>query len=201
MRDKIWYMAIILGIVGFAAGLGLAAVKKVTDPIIEQRIISEGIKPSLDKFMAPVGIDNDPIADRIKIDLGKDDRGRRRALTVFKGKKNGAVIAAALQTTTAGYGGDISVLSLLDLTSGKMLGVKTLSQSETPGLGARIADDDEPFIQQFPGMDIAGGIQLRSGGGKVDAISGASISSKAFADAVNKAVALSQEHSAKIKAP
>ena len=201
MRNKIWYMALVLGIVGFIAGLGLAGVKQLTDPIIEKRIIEEGIKPSLDKYVGPIGIENDPIADRINIDLGKDDRGRKLKLTVFKGKKSGVVVTAALKTSVAGFGGNVEVLTVFDIASGKILGAKTLSQSETPGLGSRISDDSESFIKQFQGMGYTNGVKLSSNGGQVDAISGATISSGAFADAVNNAVELLGKHTAEIEKP
>jgi electron transport complex protein RnfG len=201
MRNKIWYMALVLGVVGFVAGLGLAGVKAFTDPLIEKRVIEEGIKPTLDKFLGPAGIDNDPIQDRIKIDLGEDERGRKLRLTVFKAKKSGKVIAAALQTSAAGFGGNIDVLTVLDLDAKKILGVKALAQSETPGLGARVGNDEEPFIKQFSGMVFASGVKLSSNGGEVDAISGASISSGAFTRAVDKAVDLLGQHGDKITAP
>jgi electron transport complex protein RnfG len=201
MRDKIWYMALVLGLVGGIAGLALAGVKSMTDPIIEKRILEQKIKPTLDAYMKPAGVENDYIADRIQLDLGKDDLGRKIKLNVFLGKKGGAVVGAALETASPGYGGDIAVLTVFDLTSNKILGVKTLSQKETKGLGARVADDGEPFIKQFQGMGFDKGVKLSSAGGEVDAISGATISSTAFAEAVNRAVELLAEHDAKITGP
>jgi electron transport complex protein RnfG len=198
MRDKIWYMALVLGLVGAVAGLALAGVKSMTDPIIERRILEQKIKPTLDAYMKPAGVENDYLADRIRLDLGEDDVGRKIRLNVFVGKKGGAVAAAALETAAPGYGGDIAVLTVFDLEGKKILGVKTLSQKETKGLGARVADDSEAFIQQFKGMGFEGGVRLSSAGGKVDAISGASISSTAFTKAVDRAVELLKEHDDKI---
>ncbi len=198
MLNKIWYMTIFLGIVGAIAGASLAGVKAITDPIIEKRIIEEGIKPSLDKFLGEIGVENDPIADRIKIDLGRDDRGRKMELTVFKAMKSGSVAAAALQTASSGYGGDIDVLTVFDLGAKKILGVKTLSQKETKGLGARVSDDTEPFIKQFVNMSFANGVKLSSDGGEVDAISVATSPSTALANAVVRAVILLGEHSDRI---
>ncbi len=199
MRDKIWYMVLVLGLVGGVAGVALAGVKKMTDPVIEAYTLEQKIKPSLDRFYGPLGLDNDYIADRIVLELGKDDKGRTLRTTVFPGKKGGKVVAAALQTAASGYGGDISVLTAFDLKQDSILGVKTLDQKETKGLGARVSDDSEPFIQQFSGMGYASGVALVSAGGQIDAISGATISSDAFANAVNGAVGLLAEHSAAIK--
>jgi electron transport complex protein RnfG len=194
-------MAVVLGLVGSLAGLALAGLKKVTDPIIEKRILNEKIRPTLDKFLKPVGADNNYIDDKVKLDLGIDEFGRKQKLNVFKGKQGDRLMAAAMHTASPGYGGDISVLTVFDLETKKIFGVKTLSQSETKGLGARVADDSEPFIKQFSGMDYTGGVKLRADGGQVDVISGASISSIAFTKAVNDAVSLLNKHGAEIAKP
>jgi H+/Na+-translocating ferredoxin:NAD+ oxidoreductase subunit G len=198
MRDKILYMVVFLGLVSAIAGAALSGVKSWTDPIIEKGILEKKIKPSLDLYMKPVGVENDFIADRIKLDLGKDEKGRKMRLTVFKGKKGGKVVAAALETAAGGFGGDIKVLTIFDLENKKILGVKTLDQKETKGLGARVADDTEKFIKQWAGMDYSRGAALKANGGSVDAISGATVSSTGFTAAVNKAVELLEERADEI---
>ncbi len=198
MRDQIWFMVLVLAVIAGIAGAALSGVKSLTDPVIENFTLEQKVKPSLETFFGPIGIDNDYIADRVKLELGKDELGRMQRLTVFKGKKGGAITAVALQTSAPGYGGDLSVLTAFDIENGALLGVKTLDQKETVGLGSRVADDTEPFIQQFIGMSYDKGIALSSGGGEVDAISGATISSAAFAEAVNKAVTLLDERNAEI---
>jgi Na+-translocating ferredoxin:NAD+ oxidoreductase subunit G len=199
MRNKIWFMVLVLGLVAGAAGLALSAVHRVTSPVIEKRILEEKIKPTLDRFFGELNVENDYIADRTVLELGKDHMGRKIRLTVFKGKKGGEVVAAALQTSASGYGGDIDVLTAFDLAEEKILGVKTLSQKETKGLGTRVADDDNPFIEQFQGMGYAQGVALTAEGGQVDALSGSTITSAAFASAVDKAARLLDERSAEIE--
>lgn len=198
MRDKVWFMVLVLGVIAGVAGLSLAAVQGVTAPIIEKRNLEEKIKPSLEGFYGPMGIDNDYIADRVDLDLGLDDWGRKLKATVFKGKKGGKVVAAALQTSAGGFGGDILVLTAFDLTNKTILGVKTVDQKETKGLGARVANSEEPFIKQFSGMPYGGGVGLKANGGSVDAISGATVTSTGFTNAVNKAVGLLGERADEI---
>ncbi len=194
MRNKIWFMAVVLGVVAFLAGLALSGVKGMTTPIIEKRILEQKIKPSLDKFFDGLDLENDCIEDRQVLDLGKDARGRKQVTTLFLGKKGGKTVVAALQTKAAGFGGDIEVLTAFSLDDKKILGVKTLSQSETMGLGARVSNDAEPFIQQFGGMNYSDGVAMRSNGGQVDAISGATVSSVAFTAAVNRATVLVEKN-------
>ena len=199
MRDKVWFMALVLGLVGVIAGVALSSVKTLTDPVIESRVLEQKIKPSLETFFEPLGADNDFIADRRSLDLGKDARGRKLRLTVFKATRQGQLIGAALQTASGGYGGDIQILTVLDLGEQKILGTKALDQSETKGLGARVSDDTEPFIQQWRGMSYKNGVALKSDGGQVDVISGATISSTAFTAAVAKALELMASHRQEIE--
>ena len=60
-------------------------------------------------------------------------------------------------------------------------GLKIVFHAETPGLGAKIIEDD--FLDQFEGMAL-GDLTLTADGGEVDAISGATISSEAVTDSV-----------------
>lgn len=198
MRDKVWFMVLVLGLVSALAGLALAGVKGMTAPVIEKRELEQQIKPSLDKFYGALGIDNDFIAERKELPLGIDARGRKLSTTVFPGKKGGRLVAVALQTTGGGFGGDIKVLSAFDLEKQQLIGVKTVDQKETKGLGARVSDDNEAFIKQWAGMSFAGGVKLRKDGGKVDAISGATVSSTGFTAAVDNAVKLLAERKSEV---
>ena len=75
--------------------------------------------------------------------------------------------------TTMGYGGEMDLILGMD-NEGKIIDVKTLKHSETKGMGSKTAE--EPFRSQFPGKD-----EMLEG---VSAISGATISSKAYLGAV-----------------
>jgi electron transport complex protein RnfG len=89
------------------------------------------------------------------------------------GRKAGYVFAASIQ----GYGGPI--LSFFGLDAGNTLtGVKVASQSETPGLGAKIREAG--FLKQFRGKG-AEQIALRRDDprGQIDAVTAATVSSRA----------------------
>jgi len=58
-----------------------------------------------------------------------------------------------------------------------------VSNTETPGLGSRIEEDF--FTNRFEGLSVSD-VKLSKEGGKVDAITGATISSKAVTDAVQR---------------
>lgn len=94
-----------------------------------------------------------------------------------------------------GVWGDISVVISVTTDLQTIVGLSILDQNETPGLGGRITEDE--FLAQFRGERLAEhGIALRRGSGdtdarnaSVDAISGATGSSRALHTIVNGAIA------------
>lgn len=86
-----------------------------------------------------------------------------------------------VQTTTAGYAGDITMLIGVS-KDGKVTGLQVRSMSETFGLGAR-GLTDEDFLAQF--LNTTGDVQI---GSDVDALTGATVTSRAIARSVNSAV-------------
>jgi Na+-translocating ferredoxin:NAD+ oxidoreductase subunit G len=91
----------------------------------------------------------------------------------------------AFTASGSGYGGEISMLVGLD-TDYRIKDVAILSHSETPGLGGRITE--QSFTGQFKGLET-GDIALSKDGGRIDAITGATISSRAVTEAVYEKMA------------
>ena len=87
-----------------------------------------------------------------------------------------------IETVTAGYAGDITMLIGVS-TEGKVTGLVVREMSETIGLGAN-ALTDWKFLAQF--LENTGDAEI---GENVDAITGATVTSKAIARAINSAVA------------
>lgn len=82
--------------------------------------------------------------------------------------------------TVGGFGGDIALMVGVN-TDGSVRGVEIISHSETPGFGAKA--DDPDYLGQYSGK--TGKFAL---GREVDAISGATISSRAILGGVNQAL-------------
>ncbi len=95
---------------------------------------------------------------------------------------SGEEIGYAFIAEGTGYGGTIRTMVGM-YPNGTISGVSIISQSETPGLGTRIAEPD--FTNQFSGKRIEG-VRLRRDGGVIDAITGATISSRAITDIVRE---------------
>ena len=107
-------------------------------------------------------------------------------------KAVGGVNAYAIATSAQGYGGKISVMTGID-GDGKIIAVNVYDNSqETPGLGAKTSSND--FTAQFEGAPLLGGFAVSKDIGKypnyteIDAVTGATISSRGVAAAVTNAV-------------
>jgi len=90
--------------------------------------------------------------------------------------KSGKLIGVAFKASGKGYSSTIETM-VGARRDGTITAIKILSQNETPGLGARVSENN--FTGQFNNKDIQG---LSA----VQAITGASISSKAVIDSVKK---------------
>ena len=95
----------------------------------------------------------------------------------------------AVQVAPSGFDGEIVMMVGID-KEGQVLGVSIISHTETAGLGAVAAADNakgEAFRDQFIGM--SGPLAVTKDGGQVDAITGATITSRAVTDGINAALA------------
>ena len=99
---------------------------------------------------------------------------------------NGNFIGAAVKTYSMnGFGGKVELMVGM-LADGIINKVSVLSQAETPGLGANMVNDK--FKGQFDGKDPKNfKLMVKKDGGDVDAITAATISSRAVSEAVKKA--------------
>ena len=105
---------------------------------------------------------------------------------------DGKPLGAAVESTTGGFGGDLKVLVGFN-NDGEILGYTILQHSETPGLGAKA---DKWFQKggkgDIIGRDLSNGkpLVVNKDGGDVDAITASTITSRAYAVAVETAVAV-----------
>ena len=102
--------------------------------------------------------------------------------TVLSG---GEPIGHAFMAQGRGYGGTIDILIGLKPDNKSLQGIKIITQQETPGLGAKIINTS--FLDQFNGVGV-NEVELSRNGGKIDAITGATISSTAVVNGVKQAI-------------
>lgn len=91
--------------------------------------------------------------------------------------------------TPHGYSGDIRLLVALEPQQGRVLGIRILEHRETPGLGDRIEPQHSPWLKQFLGLDATLPTlawRWRREGGRLDSLSGATISALAVRKAIHR---------------
>ena len=92
---------------------------------------------------------------------------------------------AAPGMSSKGYGGEIRLMVGLTAER-KVISYRTLAANETPGLGAKLGDAE--FSKQFGGKD-GPSLKVKKDGGEIDAITGATITSRAVCEAIADACA------------
>ena len=106
-------------------------------------------------------------------------------------KKAKQEAAKAIETSVDGFGGPFRVMVGFD-ADGNILGYEVLEHQETPGLGSHIEhwfkNADKPN-QNIIGRKADGKFAVSKDGGEIDAITAATISSRAFLKAINQAYA------------
>jgi electron transport complex protein RnfG len=107
--------------------------------------------------------------------------------TVHKAMVADSTVGYAIESVSSGFGGPINMM--VGFTSdGRICSTAVISHSETPGLGAKITDEESHFRTQFAGKSPADyRLVVTKDGGDVDAITASTITSRAFTAAVANA--------------
>ncbi|MBQ2171043.1 MAG: RnfABCDGE type electron transport complex subunit G [Paludibacteraceae bacterium] len=111
-------------------------------------------------------------------------------VVIYRATKDGKEIGAAVQVSEMGFGGAQKLMVGFD-AEGKIVDYAVLEHQETPGLGDKIVfwfKDTKKQGQNILGRE-AKNLTVSKDGGEVDAITAATISSRAFLRAINKAYA------------
>ena len=155
----------------------LAVTNMLTAPQIQKLS-----KETEDKTKAEVLASADEFSDALTVSAdGKD-------YTYYEGTASGDTIGYVFKTSAKGYGGDIDLMVGID-TSGKVTGVSILSISETAGLGMNAKN--ESFINQYIGKSGTIGVSKNGASDtEIQALTGATITSKAVTSAVYTALSL-----------
>jgi Na+-translocating ferredoxin:NAD+ oxidoreductase subunit G len=177
-------MALVLLLICLGASAAVAVVYAVTKGPIE---LAEAAKVNdAIKQVVPV-CNNDVAKDTLSI---ADPTAPSKMDKVYVAKKDGQIVGYAIPvTTTKGFGGAFSLM--VGFTpDGAVYNTAVINHQETPGLGAKITDSNQPFIKQWKGMNLINGsvkIAVKKDGGDIDAITASTISSRAFCDAMQQA--------------
>lgn len=168
----------ILLVITMIAGLLLGFANDLTkEAIIENSKIS---KEDLNYIM--------PAAEKIQdMDVELAEEGSIKE--IYEAVNGSDVVGYVLKVTTKGFHGPVDFVVAISKDD-KVSGVKVLAHSETPGLGAKISEDK--FTSRFKDKPATGLLEVvkvtPNKDIEVEAISGATTSSKASVTAVNEAI-------------
>ena len=163
-------LAITLLLITAVVAAGLACVNAVTAPEIE----ALNVQKTQNAIQAVLPGGGEEIAFT-------DDSGI--VSTIYKGQSGYAV-----EVTPSGFNGTVTMMVGVD-NAGKVLGISVVNHTETAGLGAVSAANTsagESFRSQFAGKTDS--VAVAKDGGEIDAITGATITSRAVCTGVNAAL-------------
>ncbi len=169
-------MIVTLGLAGLVSGLAIVGVYELTLPRIE-RNKAEALQKAV--FEVVPGA-----KDMEALEAWGEGETLYAAMDA-----QGEVIGYAVPAEGAGFQDLIELLYGLDATGDNIVGMRVLESRETPGLGDKIIKD-ATFVGQFEGLNAQADLVVVKDGAtepyELDAITGATISSKAVAKIINQ---------------
>ena len=196
-KESMWKNTAILTVITLIAGLLLGFVHDITaEPIARQEALTlaNGQKAVFSDAASfeEIALDGDQV-EALLLEEGLTKTNANR-LYEAKGEDGGHLGYVVDVTNMEGYGGDIQILVGIRTSEGEMTinGIDFLSLSETAGMGMKAKEP--PFIDAFHDLsaDAVTVTGEEEGAAKVDAISGATITSKGVCKAVNAALCVVQ---------
>lgn len=172
-------MVLSLLVITLVSGLSLGYVNDLT--------VGPKAKAKLEKKVNALKLvlppfDNNPVED---ITLMKSEKVSDSVEIYPAYLNNQFVGAAVIGSTDKGFSGLIKIMVGFK-PSGEIENIVVLEQKETPGLGTKLKDD--AFLKQFREINISTfNLKVKKDGGDIDALTGATISTRAFCDATQMA--------------
>ena len=176
---SIWRLVIVLTSIALIAGLALTGVYALTKGPIEK-----GQKEKKEKALQAVMPDyQGTVRDTEIVDADNEEIPVHLAIG-----ENGELCGAGIETyTKKAFAGRFDLMVGFDST-GTIVNTEVLKAGETPGLGDKINKNKSEFANQFNHQNPADfQLVVKKDGGDVDAITAATISSRAYCDAVQRA--------------
>jgi electron transport complex protein RnfG len=171
-------MVLSLTLVALGASACLGFIYEITKGPIETTALNK--KLDAIKLVVP-DFNNNPDAEMFRLPTGDGD-----SLDVYPAKKDSVLIGYAVNTyTNNGFSGNITMMAGFK-TDGTIINITVLTHKETPGLGTKMTEPE--FKDQFMNKNPREfSLVVDKDGGPVDAITAATISSRAFCDAIQRA--------------
>lgn len=177
MKSSLKNMVLVLFVICAVASAAVAYVSQITAEPIEQakqQKVVAALKAVLPEF------DNTPVAATVEGFEG----------AYYEAKLGDQTVGYAFESTSPnGFNGNVKLMVGFTV-DGTIVNIEVLEQAETPGLGTNMTVIDNPLLLSFKGKQAAEmNMIVKKDGGDVDALTAATISSRAYADAVARAYA------------
>lgn len=195
-RKRIGYHAGLLWAMAAICSAALVIAYKATDEDIKLRQ-REDMQATLQQVIPARLYDNDILSDKLDIPLDGHVMAGKAMITVYRASKHNKLTGFAYQVTGLGYAGPIEIMLGVD-TSGRILGTRVISHSETPGLGDKIEIKKDDWIELFNGLSLGAPStekwKVKKDGGQFDQFTGATITPRAVIKAVRQGLEFFQQH-------
>lgn len=179
-----------LSIVTLISGVALGGLNAVTKERIEINILKNKQMPAVESIFTDA--ENNLLEDRKSLKLGDQEEQ-----LLFPMKKGGETKAVAFEFSGKGFGGDVGVMMGVDIETGDLVGIGMTVLSETPGVGMKATEPT--FTKRFRGLKKSTNFHVKQDGGQIDAITGATITSRAVCDALRAGYDFWEKHQEEIK--
>ncbi len=188
MRDLFKLAGSLLVICLVAAGL-LGYVNSVTYPMIEEQNALAEAKSKMEVFANADDITESMDKETLSTIASEIGATTDNLCDISYAKKDGVLVGYTVKSASNGFGGTLTIITGIDI-NGNITGMKVLSHSETAGLGAKSTDPE--WQAQFVGKNASAELKVIKNGtanaSQVDAITGATITSKCVTKNVNYAL-------------
>lgn len=175
-------LVVVLTLVSLLAGAALAFTYEATMPRI--RLNETKARQEALKEVVPATTSFQTLNLRVKLP-GTGGRPQAKELEVYRClDRAGNVVGLAYIAEPSGFADVIQVMVGLDPVNRRVLAIRVLDLKETPGLGMKVKE--EQFTRQFKGKSLDDAFAAARSGGDVQAVTSATISSKAVARGVKE---------------
>ena len=192
--DRIGYQTGLLGGMAFLAGALLMIGNISTKEDIKLRK-AEDLQQSLQQVIPATLHDNNLLEDTITINHQDEP------VLIYRAMKAQQPIAFAYQVVKPGYSGDITLIMGVD-SAGKIIGVRVVSHTETPGLGDKMETAKDDWIYDFNGLGLGNPAiekwKVKKDGGQFDQWTGATITPRAIVAAIKEGLQMFQANQAEL---
>lgn len=181
MKSTLVNMVLSLGIITVVAAAALAGVYSMTmEPIAQAKAQKQ--QDAIGQVLPGIEFNNNPAEEAVEVTINGE------TVTVFPARKDGQLTGAAVEShDNNGFSGLITVMYGFN-EAGDITGYAVMQHAETPGLGSKMGEWFCDPAHSIVGLNAkSSNLTVSKDGGDVDAITAATISSRAFLRALTLA--------------